>query len=110
MPDPGWRHGIITPGSESDFDAELRAVCGWFDCKYHKDRPYVISEHPGEEDSGREYHVHIIWYENSNSSGLSDFIRNQLGLGFRTRRLFCFNHANAYLHKIGKRVVKVRQH
>lgn len=105
MPATGWRHGIITPGDDPDFESKLRAVCGWFDTRYKQShRPYTISEH---DDPEREYHVHIVWHETSNSGGLSNYIRQELGLGFRTRRLFCFNHTNAYLHQGGKRVVKV---
>lgn len=108
MPSTGYRHGIITPGDDPDFDAKLRAICGWFDCRYQQStRSYIVSEHAAEP--GRDYHVHVVWYESSNSSGLSNYIRNELGLGFRTRRLFCYDHTNAYLHSGRRRVVQVRK-
>lgn len=103
MPSIGWRHGIITP--DGQFDSKLRAICGWFDTKYQSNKAFCISEHPPE--GYKEYHVHVIWFETSNSTGLSAFIRNELGLGFRTKRLFCYYHTNAYLHQIGRKVAKV---
>ena len=107
MPSTGYRHGIITPGDDTDFAQKLRAVCGWFDCRYKQShRSYIVSEHAAIE--GRDYHVHVVWFESSNSNGLSHYIRNELGLGFRTRRLFCYDHTNAYLHSGRRHVVQER--